>query len=537
MQKERVETWAEIDKSEIPFKDFLKKADVAKVALDKAKKLLDDASARQILLEEAAAKLEQAKSLGLADDADLKQAIATTKAKAEGSKGLLPGLEKGVADATTATDASQLALDSDRVRVKEIASKLSPIEQRLRAADSNFLVVRSTWQKAQSDQTFVLNQIVDLKRIETWLAASKAVQHAELDLVAEAKTLAHAKDEVAQFGIGVSWLKKKITDRVAARDAALGTLTQAKKERNVSAVKLSLLQNTLDSIDKSLALVNATEPLIAAKQTIQISVDALNVSLQSQESRCSVLDVDLSRLQKVLDSETGKLAVEQKELSRCEQRVAQGEALILVKEQNKTQAMDTCSVALQVVVDRRQKMGYLALTRPLSPEQLCLSVFQTTGVLKNYVAAESADLDKQTPMVVDAPSEQRAARRLQATRKAMDKLRSHLDTFADLYSSGVGQTSDEFFASPDQALYMSNGGSVFQWSAPSNNNVAAQVVQSPEGAVASKLLYRALLSREPTLEEQDWVFKVLDQAGDKKPMIAQELVWSMLTSSEFRIYP
>ena len=192
---------------------------------------------------------------------------------------------------------------------------------------------------------------------------------------------------------------------------------------------------------------------------------------------------------------------------------------------------------MQSVFDIRQKSSHLAQNRPLSPEQLGLSILQSTDVLKNHVAAEMAELEKQAPLAADASPELRSARALQATRLALDKLRPHVDTFANLYSAGVGQTSDEFFASPDQALYMANGGSVFQWSAPSSNNVANQIVQQPDGIVAAKLLFRSLFSREATSEEQSWIVDMLSKAGDKKPAVAQELVWSLLTSSEYRVYP
>ena len=78
---------------------------------------------------------------------------------------------------------------------------------------------------------------------------------------------------------------------------------------------------------------------------------------------------------------------------------------------------------------------------------------------------------------------------------------------------------------------------MFQWSAPNSTNVTGQVVQQADPAVASALLIRSLLSREPTSEEQRWISEMLSKAGDKKPAVAQELVWSLLTSSEFRVYP
>jgi len=46
-----------------------------------------------------------------------------------------------------------------------------------------------------------------------------------------------------------------------------------------------------------------------------------------------------------------------------------------------------------------------------------------------------------------------------------------------------------------------------------------------------------LLSRDPKPNEQQWIADQLSNAADKKAIIAQELVWGLLTSSEFRVYP
>ena len=255
------------------------------------------------------------------------------------------------------------------------------------------------------------------------------------------------------------------------------------------------------------------------------------------DANVSSIAAELEGQSKLLESQASQLASAQQTRLVHVQLVEQVEKLVAEKAELVQQTMDACSVAMKSVAEERQKTVHLAPLRPLSPEQLCLSVLQTTDVLRNQVAAETAELEKQSPLAMDATAEQRSVRTLQATRQALDKLRPHMDVFANLYSSGVGQTSDEFFASPDQALYMANGGSVFQWSAPNNNNVTGQIAQQTDAAVASTLLFRSLLSREPTSDEQRWISEILSKAGDKKPAVAQELVWSLLTSSEFRVYP
>jgi hypothetical protein len=91
--------------------------------------------------------------------------------------------------------------------------------------------------------------------------------------------------------------------------------------------------------------------------------------------------------------------------------------------------------------------------------------------MSSYIGNEKAELDKNAPLAADAPAAEQYARLLQSVRGARDKLQGNIDTFSTLYSSGVGQTSDDFFASPDQALFVANGGSVFGWAAPNGNNL------------------------------------------------------------------
>jgi len=541
-QKERVEVWSEIDKAEAIFKESMKKNDASKVVFAAAKKSLDDASAKQKLLEEAAGKLEQAKLLGPAEDAELQQAITTAKTKAEASKAAIPNLEKALADATVPRDANHTALEAERVKVLELAAKLKTVEERLHAADVRFIAMRALWQKAHKDASVMSNRIADLTRVQTWLATSQSVGGFEKEHALAVQALDSAKGKLAQQVAVMDMIQQQIAETTTTKNAVVSKQSEALEDRKNRVTQLEQLRSTLDSLDKALPIVKTAESLpaeslIAAKQTIQTAIDATKAVVDGMNTSMVAIETELVEKNNLLETQAGQLAIEQQTRLTLSQNEGQSEILIVEKDDSKQKAIDACSVAMLSVLDVRQKSGHLAQSRPLSPEQLGLSILQSTDVLKNYVAAELAELEKQSPLAADASPELRSARTLQATRQALDKLRPNVDTFANLYSSGVGQTSDEFFASPDQALYMANGGSVFQWSAPSGTNVASQIVHYPDGIVAAKLLFRSLFSREATSEEQSWIVDMLSNAGDKKPAVAQELVWSLLTSSEYRVYP
>jgi hypothetical protein len=174
--------------------------------------------------------------------------------------------------------------------------------------------------------------------------------------------------------------------------------------------------------------------------------------------------------------------------------------------------------------------------RAQSPEQLGLSILRVTGIFDNYVNAELAELEKSQPLPADAAEAVRAQRQKAAVRQALDKLRGNVDLFANLFASGVGQTADEFFASPDQALYMSNAGSVFAWAAASGQNVTQRVVAQKDNALAATDMYNTLLARAPSATEAAFVSEQLAAAGDQRAPVSQELVWGILTGVEFRFY-
>jgi hypothetical protein len=304
----------------------------------------------------------------------------------------------------------------------------------------------------------------------------------------------------------------------------------------VVSAEIAQLQSTLQSLAQSSTLVEPSDSLNATIQSLQTSVGTRATTLSSMQS-------EAGEIEKLVAAQTAEMSLLEQNVAALETKNQELLAEAQLKKSNAESAMtnvtsakESCSATLQRVIEDRQKDAHAAVLRSLSPEQMGWSILQATGVLANYVIAEKAELDKQSPLAADASSEQQLARNRQILRQAMDKLRPNVDVFSTLYSSGVGQTSDEFFASPDQALYMSNGGAVFQWAAPNGSNIASRVANQADPKVAIKSLYRALLSREPSDIESTWAADLLSAATEKNP-IAQELVWGLLSSSEFRVYP
>jgi Skp family chaperone for outer membrane proteins len=189
------------------------------------------------------------------------------------------------------------------------------------------------------------------------------------------------------------------------------------------------------------------------------------------------------------------------------------------------------------IVARSTQGFQLGALRPLSAEQLCMAVFQVTGVHASYRQAEIAELDKAAPLS-EADREDPAkvaAREREIEQRVYDKLfKPYFGTFASLYAAGAGQPQGDFFASADQALYALNGGGIQSWAAASGVNVTGRLLTATDAAAAAEDLFLTVFTRRPTAEEIAYVQEHLARRPDDRAAAAQELVWGLLTSVEFR---
>jgi len=537
IQSERVIVRSELDKAEVSYNDVKKKLDDSQLALDKVTKQSADNMERQKLFEEAAAKLEQAKAIVPIDEPDIAQAIAVTKAKLESAKAELPAIEKAKVDSAAARDALVPPVDVARAKITEIVAQLQPIEQRLGAADQVFLEARNAWRKSQQSHLLAMKKLYSANHIQDWVTASQLVTQMDHEhLLAQdekIQTLVSYAAVLAQF----TEAQKRVDEatQVATNYQTKGT--NIEQQMNSMNAQIANLKTTADSLDKSASLVESPEQFASAKQAIESSVAAKQVALTAIRGELVQVNQEIELQGMLVTGLATERGTIEPQLASATLGVQQADNAIAASALTRQQAIEKSTIAMQRVMLDRQVDFQLAQERILSPEQLGLSTLHATHVLGNYVNNEIAELEKQSPLAPDAPQDQKDARKLQATRQAIDKLRGNIDVFASLYSSGIGQTNDEFFASPDQALYMANGGAVFNWAAASGSNPAGLAIQQTDPQQAAVMMYRSLLAREPSGSEKQWVAEQLASVPDQKAIVAQELAWGILTSSEFRVYP
>lgn len=180
--------------------------------------------------------------------------------------------------------------------------------------------------------------------------------------------------------------------------------------------------------------------------------------------------------------------------------------------------------ALEDVVSFKEQQFLASRLTPLSPEQMGWSFLAVNNVYRNYVNKHFAELESEPP----------ETRRATAVRKARAELQSNVNLFVSLYGAAAGQPQTDFFATPDQALYASNGGAIFSWAAASGENVTSRVVSAGDILEAANCLYSGILCRPASDEEAKAVGEFLSQQPDQRARLAQEMVWGLMAGVEFR---
>ena len=82
-------------------------------------------------------------------------------------------------------------------------------------------------------------------------------------------------------------------------------------------------------------------------------------------------------------------------------------------------------------------------------------------------------------------------------------------------------------------MFTANGGSINSWVVPAGDNAAERIVNSTDPRVAAEELYLGILTRMPMEEEVTEVASILAARPDRSKA-AQELVWGLISSAEFR---
>lgn len=155
----------------------------------------------------------------------------------------------------------------------------------------------------------------------------------------------------------------------------------------------------------------------------------------------------------------------------------------------------------------------VAPLKPLSAEQLAFALMQATGLTDIERAALGAALNE----------------------RALDeRIAGNVAQFVALYGGQPGQGQEEFQATLEQTLFVSNGETLRAWLAPQPGNLVDRLSRATEVAALADELYLSVLSRRPDPEEVTQLEAYLKDRSADRPAALAEVVWALLASAEFR---
>jgi hypothetical protein len=222
-----------------------------------------------------------------------------------------------------------------------------------------------------------------------------------------------------------------------------------------------------------------------------------------------------------------------------------------------------------------------------TPEQLAWSVMQALGVVAQTRAQVEERLDGHDPKmraILATDAKRQALRATLIEAGVHDGLQANVAVFVRQFAAAAGQPQEATEPTVHQALFLSNGGQIQAWLAPSKGNLvdrlaaalnevatpregeqssapsaakgtkkdpsqgAAVGQKSPGDDRRSKMagrdsadfsriaeeLYLSIYTRRPTEEERATVARYITDRGNDRVAAIQELAWAMLASTEFR---
>lgn len=183
-----------------------------------------------------------------------------------------------------------------------------------------------------------------------------------------------------------------------------------------------------------------------------------------------------------------------------------------------------------MLLQRWSERAFIARLRPLEPEQFALSTLQATGVLPSRRADAIKAQQAKNPQ-----DPQSWAFSQEIEQSVYNQTQKDVAAFVSILSHGHGPDAHGYEATVDEALFLANGSQVRGWLAPRPGSLSERLQPLTDPAEAADELYLNVLSRRPEPQETAAVAEFLQGRSDAERAAAiQEMIWGLLTSTEFR---
>lgn len=525
----------EHDQARGKYAEALKKVKDALAALTDVQNQLTAKQGVAQTVGEASAKAQEAVQK-LPQDQELAAAAQKFVERAGQLTNEVAALQKTMEEKTAATTGPKGELDTARPVVEGAQQKVAPLRDAVRQREQALLAVR---QQMVADQT-VLAQFDRRLEAAKLLASVKVLEDkavASAGAIAARQTeLQAAQAQVTEYGAVVTGQQNDFTAAEQAKAAAAGALAKVQQEHTQLADVAKSVADAFAGAEAARTKLPNDAALIEAAQKLKGKSDELAAALAEHQKLVDVAAAaDKAAGEKVTATKQtldGVLA----EKVRREQVVATGDAALGAARAQADADRGAVNEALATLTEKWSGDLSIASLKPLTAEQLCWGIFRVTGVYERYRQTEIAELDKAAPLT-DADKQDPAkvaARERDIEQRTFDKLKGNVAAFVQVYAAGAGQPQGDFFATADQALFTANGGAINGWVAPAGGNVTERIINEADARKAAEELYLTVLTRMPSEEEVADVTNHLASRASEKAAAAQELVWGLVASAEFR---
>ena len=488
---------------------------------------------RQELLEKAIAGLENASET--LEPTSFLPVQKIFKTRVEALKPDLDKSQKRIEELKT-----QLSPTADLIRnFKEKAEQLQSLQQQQESVEAD---LQKTWASHQDQVDQKNYRVAQLNKAIKLLATGQNLidsqrewnQHQQQlneqrnQLEATEQRLEETRQLVLETSKKLTQEEKKRTQLMGQRNQLQTALSQSKRIQQELAAALTAVDSIPDLSDDS-TVVSIRESL--SQQVIQHKRKSLLI--KSELARASEAFQKVQLTQVALKSSMMKWTKLLSELESVQQ-LAQQQMMTL---EDRTISLASNTAALRSAWVETAEAGLITsgLT-PLTPEQLAWSLMQVTGVTENQIQAQLNQLDKDEPLT-DAQKSQLdllAERKTRAASLARAKLQSSVNVFVSLFGHGAGQPQDGFFATVDQSLFFANAGTVRGWIAQGGNSLYQRLLKIEEPKAFAEELFLSVFCRPPSQDELSLVDEYLSREGTSRSTATQDLIWALVTSSEFR---
>jgi hypothetical protein len=522
-------------------------ASQAQSALAQRKKDVDATSATLLAgQKELAAKQDLAKSVAEAAAKGLeaaKKAVKDTELQAAAQKfqQRAAELQSQVASMTKTVANRQAA--RDKAVQEHLSAEKSSANAAKALADANrqvgmlqaeraALAVKLATAEAAAEQAGA--RLADAKAVIEVARVVESQRAAEEAVAAARREVAAAKSALdAQVGMA-----QKLADEMAVAQKALDesqqAVAKAQAETDVARLIATNVAEALAKTRQALAQLANDVELAGIADRLAKRAEPLGAELKKKESALlKARDLAATAAQRQATAQSSVEAANA-QASAMRQRVGASEAALKQNEERVAGCKAELDEKRKTLVERSTRQFAIGSLKPLATEQLAYSVMRAVGMVDQQQAAADAEWAKKNAKanLADAAVLQTRARDTESI--VHEKLAGNVAPFLPLFSTAAGQPQGEFFATADQALFFANGGQIRGWLAPGGGNLTERLIKQTDVKLLSEELYLSVLTRNPTSDEIADVTRYLAERTKDRNAAIGELVWSLLTSTEFR---